>query len=271
MGAMPPAPPPPTMEPRTLGQLVSDSWDLYVAALPQVAATVACGAVPAGVITAASVALTGIDGKETLRAAVEAGEYWRVGAASSLGLIARGLGALAGLAVYPVVAGRASGTEVRASGAYSFVFDRLWPLVRTFVRQLVYILLGTLCLVVPGIVLAFRYALTQPAVMLEGLGGPEALGRSKQFMTGYPGKILGNMVAAWLMTVLGVLAMVFGVGLATVLAELATPEALHPSLGALQGVAGGYLDALGGAWLTTFLVLLYGDLMRAHPLGDHAG
>lgn len=271
MGAMPAAPPPPTMQPRTLGQLVSDSWDLYVAVLPQVAAVVAWGAIPAGVITAASAALTGIDGRETLRAAVEAGEYWRVGAASSLGLVARGLGALAGLAVYPVVAGRASGTDVHSFGAYSFVVERLWPLVRTFVRQLVYILLGTLCFVVPGIVLAFRYALTQPAVMLEGLGGPDALGRSKQFMTGYPGKVFGNMVAAWVMTVLGVLAMVFGIGLATVVAELATPKALHPLLEALQGVAGGYVDALGGAWLTTFLVLLYGDLMRAHPLGDHAG
>lgn len=271
MGAVTAAPPPLALAPRTLGQLVSDSWDLYVAALPQVAAVVAWGAIPAGVIAAASAALTGIEGKETLRAAVEAGDYWRVGAASSLGVVARVLGALAGLAVYPVVAGRASGTEVFPSGAYAFVVERLWPLVRTFVRQLVYILLGTLCLVVPGVVLAFRYALTQPAVMLEGLGGPEALGRSKQFMTGYPGKVLGNMVAAWVMTVLGVLAMVFGVGLVTVLAELAIPESLHPLLGALQGVAGSYVDALGGAWLTTFLVLLYGDLMRAHPLGERAG
>lgn len=262
---MPVAPPPPTLAPRTLGQLVSDSWELYRAALPEVAAVVAWGAIPAGVITAASVALTGIDGKETLKAAIEAGEYWRVGAASSLGLVARGLGGLAGLAVYPVVAGRASGAVVHSGAAYAFIVERLWSLVRTFVRQILYILLGTLCLVVPGIVLAFWYALTQPAVMLEGLAGPEALERSKQFMTGYPGKVLGNMVAAWLMTVLGVLVLVFGVGLSTVLAELVTPKSLHPLLTALQGVVGGYLDGVGGAWLTTFLVLLYGDLMRAHP------
>ncbi|TPW20036.1 MAG: hypothetical protein FD126_2088 [Elusimicrobia bacterium] len=259
------------MAPRTLGQLVADSWELYRSALPEIAAVVAWGAIPAGVLAAASVALTGIDGKETLRAAVDAGEYWRVGAASSLGLFARGLGGLAGLAVYPVAAGRASGARVLSSEAYAYVFERLWQLVRTFVRQILFILLGTLCLVVPGIILAFRYALSQPAVMLEGLNGEAALARSKQFMTGYPGKVLGNMLAAWAMTVLGVLVLVFGVGLGTVLGELVTPQPLHPLLGAFQGVAGGYVDALGGAWLTTFLVLLYGDLMRAHPLADHAG
>lgn len=259
------APPPPSLPPRSLGQLLPDSWEVFRGALPEVAATVAWGAVPAALVTLASAWLTGIEGRESLKAAVDAGDYARVAAASSLGLVSRFLGAMAGLAVYPVVAGRVSGAAVTPSEAYAFVVDKLWALVKTVVRQIAYVLLGTLCLVVPGIILAFRYALSQPAVLLEGLSGPDALARSKQFMTGYPGKIFGNMVVAWLATVLGVLAGIFTFGLAALAVELALPKALHPAVEAVQSVAGGCLDALGGAWLTAFLVLLYGDLMRAHP------
>lgn len=265
MGAMGASPPPPSLPPRTLGQLLPDSWAVYRAALPEVAAAVAWGAVPAALLTAASAALTGIDGRETLKAAVEAGDYGRVGAASAFGLAARFLGALAGLAVYPVIAGRVSGTAVSAAQAYGFVGERFWSLVKTVVRQVVFVLLGMLCFVVPGIVLAFRYALSQPAVMLEGLAGAAALARSTQFMGRFPGKVVGNMFVCWALTVAAVLLLVFGLGVGTFVCGLAAPKSLHPALDALQGVAGGYADAMGSAWLTTFLVLLYGDLMRAEP------
>lgn len=262
---------PPPLEPRPLGRLLPESWDLFRQALPEVAAVLVWGALPAAVISVSAAALTGIEGRETLKAAVEAEEYARVGAATSLGLVSRVLAAMAGLAVYPVLAGRLSGAPLGPQEAYSRLIDRLGPLILTFLRQLLYILLGTLCLVVPGVVLAFRYALTQQAVMLEGLSGPDALGRSKQFMTGYPGKVVGNMIVAWALCILGVLAAVFGMGLVLVLAELVTPRAVHPLLSALHAVAGAYADALGGAWLTAFLVLLYGDLALRHPLAEKAG
>jgi hypothetical protein len=136
-------------------------------------------------------------------------------------------------------------------------------MVRTAARQLAYILLGTLCFVVPGIVLAFRYALSQPAVMLERLDGPEALERSKQFMQAHAGKIVGNMAVAWALTFAAVLALLFGLGVGTFVVSLALPKTVQPAMDALQGVAGAYLDALASAWLTAFLVNLYGDLMRA--------
>lgn len=265
--AMEAAPPPP-IEPRPLGRLLPESWDLFRQALPEVAAVLVWGALPAAVITVAASAITGIEGRETLKAAVEAEEYARVGAATSLGLASRFLAMMAGLAVYPVLAGRLSGTALGPQEAYARAFERLVPLVLTFLRQLLYIVLGTLCLVIPGVVLAFRYALSQPAVMLEGLSGPEALARSKQFMTGHPGKVVGNMVVAWVLCIVGVVAAVFGLGLVLLAFELVTPSALHPLLSAVHAVAGAYADALGGAWLTTFLVLLYGDLTVRHPLGE---
>lgn len=265
MGAMGPPPPPPALAPRALGPLVADSWELYKDALPQLAAAVAWGALPAALVSVASAALTGIESRETLKAAVEAGEFARVGAASSLGVAARVLGALGGLAAYPVLAGRASGTAVDSAQAYTYVVERLWPLVKTVLRQVVYILLGTLCLVIPGLVLAFRYALSQPAVMLEGLSGPEALARSREFMGRYPGKVVGNLAVAWLLTLAAVLAALFGVGLGVIAVELVLPKAVHPTLAAVQAVAGGYLDVLVSAWITAFMVLLYGDLMRANP------
>lgn len=262
MGAME-TPPPPHFEARPLNELLSDSWLLYKAALPDLAATVAWGAVPAAGIAVASAILTGIDGKEALRAAIDAGDYYRVGAASSLGLVSRFLGAMAGLAVYPVVAGHASGVSVAPDAAYSFVLERLWPLIKTVARQISYILLGTLCFVIPGIVLGFRYALSQPVVMIEGLSGSEALARSRQFMGLYPGKIVGNLIVAWVLTVIAVVACVFGLGLGEFVCELLTPKAVHPALVAVQGVLSGYADALVSAWVTAFMVLLYGDLMRA--------
>lgn len=265
------APPPPSLPPRALGPLLSDSWETYRAALPDVAVTVAWGVLPAALVTLASAALTGIDGREALRAAVEAEEYGRVATASAFGIAARFLRIMAGLAVFPVIAGRVSGTSVPPGEAYAFVLERLGALVTTVARQILYVLLGTLCLVIPGIILAFRYALTQPAVLLEGLRGPAALARSKEFMTTYPGKIFGNVAVAWLATVVAVFAAAFGLGLAALSVESVLPKAVHPVVEAVRAVAGSYCDELGGAWLTAFLVLLYGDLMRAHPRNERAG
>ena len=64
------------------------------------------------------------------------------------------------------------------TGAWAAVASRLEPVLRTGLRSIPLIALGTLLFVVPGVVLAVGFAFAMPVVMSEGLSGRAALERS---------------------------------------------------------------------------------------------
>jgi hypothetical protein len=62
---------------------------------------------------------------------------------------------------------------------------RRWPaLIGTTILQTIMIMLGTLALIIPGIIFAFRYLLAQQVAVLEPLAGSPALKRSRALMKG---------------------------------------------------------------------------------------
>lgn len=71
-------------------------------------------------------------------------------------------------------------TSIRQS--FTKALQRLVPLIWTTLIATFLIMLGFICLIIPGLILSLQYALTTQVVILEDKSGMEALRRSKQLM-----------------------------------------------------------------------------------------
>jgi hypothetical protein len=118
------------------------------------------------------------------------------------------------------------------------------PLMGTMMLVYLGVIVGLLLLVIPGLYLSLTWILASPIVVLEGVYGTRALGRSRMLMQGNKWRGIGILLLGWIIvTVLDtVLGYVFG---------------LIPMLGPVgQGLA----QAIGVAYSTVVLVLLYFDV-----------
>jgi hypothetical protein len=110
------------------------------------------------------------------------------------------------------------------------------------------VLLGFLLLIIPGIIFSLWFLIVGPVVILEGVGGTKALGRSRELMR-------GNLDKGFLLQFLvGLLSLVFGFVLGMVLAWIPWPHPLVQSF---------FQTVLPVLWLpiqTAPLILLYYDL-----------
>jgi len=89
---------------------------------------------------------------------------------------------LTNAAVIHAVARLYLGETVTAGSAFRFALNRLAPLVGTTVLMMLAIWGGLILCIVPGILVAIWFGLSQHVVIIEGLSGPKALGRSKQLV-----------------------------------------------------------------------------------------
>jgi hypothetical protein len=87
-----------------------------------------------------------------------------------------------------------------ATDPYRHTKDRLPDLVLSALVTTVGILLGTIALVVPGLILMARWALVVPLIVLEQLPWRAALGRSNELVKGRTGRVLAIFV---LLTLIG--------------------------------------------------------------------
>lgn len=62
--------------------------------------------------------------------------------------------------------------------------------------------LGLVCFIVPGILLAIRWALAAPIVMLEGLGASAAMKRSRELVRGHRGAVFRVLLNVWGRTII---------------------------------------------------------------------
>jgi predicted RNA-binding Zn-ribbon protein involved in translation (DUF1610 family) len=67
--------------------------------------------------------------------------------------------------------------------SFDFTLSRLVPLLGAGVLSVVLIILGLICLVVPGIILAVMFSLVVPTIMIEGINAFESLGRSRRLVS----------------------------------------------------------------------------------------
>jgi hypothetical protein len=112
---------------------------------------------------------------------------------------------LTNAAVIHAVARLYLGQSVTALEAIRHGFRRFWPLIGTSILMYLAIFGGLILLVVPGILFALWFSLSQHVVVIEEIAGSAALSRSKKLVRPH----LGTLVAVGLiMMVITVLAMV---------------------------------------------------------------
>jgi len=81
-------------------------------------------------------------------------------------------------------------------------FRRLLPLIGTTILMTLAVLGGLLLLIIPGVLFALWFALAQHVVVLEDLGGAQALGRSKSLMRNHLGTFLALILVFIAITLL---------------------------------------------------------------------
>lgn len=89
------------------------------------------------------------------------------------------------------------GESLSAAESYGRATPRLLGLLGSQILAGLIVVLGLLMLIVPGIIFAFWFYVVAPVVVLEGISGTSALGRSRELMRGNIGKafLLGLVLA----------------------------------------------------------------------------
>jgi hypothetical protein len=134
--------------------------------------------------------------------------------ASILGALASGLGGLVlqGLVVHTVVA-RLNGRSVSMSASLSAGARFLLPLLGLGIIQGLGIIIGTVLLIVPGLILAVIWAVSAPSLVVEQRGVFESLQRSRDLTRGHRWAIFGLFVVYLILSMI-VGAVAGGIGFA---------------------------------------------------------
>jgi Uncharacterised protein family (UPF0259) len=85
---------------------------------------------------------------------------------------------------------------------YRTSWQRLGSLVWLSIITGLGVAFGLLLFIVPGVLLAIRWTLGAPIVMLEGLGARAAMKRSRELVRGHRGEVLRVLVNVWVRTLL---------------------------------------------------------------------
>ena len=160
-------------------------------------------------------------------------------------------------AVIQVVSARYLGERLTFAGALGRTVPILGKIIGTSILVGLWVFLGFLCFIIPGIIWIFTLALTMPALVLEGVGSSEALARSKQLVKYNRGKVVGTIFGSGLLLFLmsAALGVLWHVGLAAV--EIG-PESITAMVG--EQVLGYLL----GPIYNVALVILYYDVRIRH-------
>jgi uncharacterized membrane protein len=141
------------------------------------------------------------------------------------------------------------GRPVNLADCLRIGLGRFFAIIGLAICMSIGIMIGTLLLIVPGIILAVMWFVATPACVVEQLGPMSAMGRSSELTKGHRWKIFGM----WLLVVIGALI-------------------ISVIIGAVLGLAGSsVLVTLGtlawtgvwGAFYAIFVVVTYHDLRVA--------
>jgi len=69
---------------------------------------------------------------------------------------------------------------VKLRAAFAVLRKRWKPFLKTVIRVTLWIILGTILLIIPGIIIYIRYVLYAPVVLIEGLEGKAAMRRARE-------------------------------------------------------------------------------------------
>lgn len=195
-----------------VGEVVSEAWGLFRARFWRTAVIVALLLAPLEL----GVALFDPD-----FSSVAPSWWWWVAVSAAVTLLA--FPWVAGAIVHDVGIGDKTATD-----AYRGTAGRLYDLVVSAVVTTIGIVLGTIALVIPGLLLMARWGLVVPLVVLENAGWREALSRSNELVRGRTWSVVGIFVVLTLIA--------FAISIPVWI------------------VAGFVLDNVLGAWLSTLVI-----------------
>lgn len=168
-----------------IGEVVRESWSLFLGRFWRTLLIVGLMLAPL------ELALAVLDPEFSSRG--DRGWWLWVGVSSAVTLVA--FPWMIGALIHDVARGDRSPTE-----PYANTRSRLPDLVLSALVTTLGILLGTIALVVPGLILMARWALVVPLIVLDGASWRVALARSNELVKGRTGTVLAIFV---LLTLIG--------------------------------------------------------------------
>jgi hypothetical protein len=198
---------------RSLGEILEGAFQLYRDHFAGFVTIALCVAVPTTLLTAlaswlftghtdAAAAFEAIDSQAlanaeanpaAARAAVEMALRALLATAIALPIAMAGT-VLQSAAMTLIISDAYLGQPLSVASGFRRAFARLWPLMGASALAGVGILLGLLCLIVPGILLMIRWMFTTQAIVIEGNDASASLGRSHELSRGNAGSLFGLLV-----------------------------------------------------------------------------
>lgn len=252
-------------EPRALGQLLSDSIRMVKSRAGFFVQVLAIGLLPGYILSGIVGSATGISDKEGIKAAIMAGQWAGVGLMALSGIATAIFETMANIAVILSLDAQARYEEMDVKTAYAGSMNRFFPFFFANLRVTLWVLLGFILLIIPGVIWAIRYSMTTLAVLIENRDGKDALERSEQLMGRYMGKVIGNLLVVFCVTVLILIGanIVLSLGFGMVLGLDSSGHSLLAKLGQ------GYVEELVSETISVIVVaasvLLFRDLGATIP------
>jgi hypothetical protein len=95
------------------------------------------------------------------------------------------------------------GLPLRPGEALQRALARFFPLIGLAILYSLGIALGTMLLIVPGVILLVMWAVVVPVCVLEGLGPVASMGRSRELTKGHRWQIFGLLLVLMVVSVVG--------------------------------------------------------------------
>ena len=228
------------LPPRRIGEILSAAFQLYRRHWRTLMAIAAVVVVPLTLLQYGIGHWFRTNGQQLQDPAEAATSFWAVAGASLLA-------ALVGLLLYQVLTGaitrniasEVAGQDLGLEQSYRFGFARLGPILVVSILVGLATLPGLIVLIIPGIYIGVRLAVSTQALVVEGRRGTEAMRRSWDLVGGHWWHAAVTILVAGLLTgvVNAVITAPFGAGawfLQGIAAAIATTVTLP--YGALVGV-----------------------------------
>lgn len=190
-----------------IGAVLSEAWDLYKRFWTTFIAVAAPVFIVLGLVSALA--------QQAGESSVGAGVFWNI---VSFAAFLVGYFWLQGALVEAVQDVRDGRVDLTVGDLYGRARRRLPALIAAGVLAGIGILLGTILLVVPGLVLLTYWLLITPVIVLEGRSAGDSFGRSWGLVRGHAWRVFGLIVLTILLALLA--SIVVGAAAALVLAFL---------------------------------------------------
>lgn len=229
------------LQPQTLGSIIGNSFAIYVRHWPTICLIYILPLLPMGVL------------QELLQQ--EGHRGWSI----AVSVVQVAVNVLVGAALIVAVSDICLGLKPSLRRAYRRGFGN-GRLFKTYFTLLLFLIVGFLLLVIPGMVMAVWYMFALPATVLEQFSGRAAMRRSRELGRGFYWRNIGNLLVVWVV----VFATMIVAAMVLVMIELGILANNFPVLEAVLGAALGI--AIIGPLSSIPMILLYYD-MRSRKEG----